>query len=590
MTHTEIILWLPVLFSDHMTLQRDVDAPVWGRATVGTSITVEIAGQKKSAVADSSGYWMVTLDPMPASTTPGKMTVSGKLESEIIKRQISDILIGDVWLCSGQSNMRWSLKDSVDAEEALALEEQPGIRLFHVETTPGPAGEAEDAGTGWTVCSRETLRDFSAIGYFFGHRIHRESGVPVGLISSSVGGTTIEAWTPRSKGHGYGEGVADQADYSTQVERRALDAKRAVEEMMVDWSAPDLDDASWPNEAHPYAQYGVVWGRKWIDIPEAWAGRDVTLQLSSVQHFDTVFWDGKRVGGTPWKPGSPASNPTYSIPAMTPGRHLLAIRIVVLGEHGGLMMPRSADFTVSINGGSRILGYRDNWKTKLERTLTPNPLSLTLVPGNLFNGMIAPLIPYALRGCIWYQGESNGHAPELYRDQFKSMIRLWRERWGFEFSFLFVQLANWGQPDDQDQGWPLLRESQAMALELPNTGMATAIDVGDAEDIHPRDKKTVGERLAAIALNKPVSHGPRFKSAQRDGDTLRIRFTGIGSGLCTSDGRALQGFNLPAEIVGDEVHVLYEEGSPVRYAWAKNPSANLCNREGFPAEPFRMVD
>ncbi len=605
-----------------MVLQRGRTLGFWGKGEAGTTIRVQVATVESSATVDQHGRWSCALPPLDAARDLTVFVSDGS--TEIVFR---NVCIGDVWLCSGQSNMRWTVQDSDGAAETIADANQPDIRLCHVEDNPRPEGEAEELNARWSICNGSALRDFSAVGYYFADVLRRHTEAPVGLIMSAVGGTPIEAWTPRSAmegenhydeilrkaGNGFGENVADREDYARQVARRTADADRATREVLPiagDFPSLDFDDGDWVNDLHPYAQFGVVWGRKWIDVPPAWAGREVSLSLSSIWHYDKVFWDGNFLGETTFSAEAVPAEPIYRVPAsfVTTGRHLVAIRIVANGPYGGLMHPQTLRLAVEINGGVQELVFRDNWLVKSERDLSPRPSELTMVGGNLFNGMIAPLAPFSIRGCLWYQGESNADLPDLYRLQFPLLIQTWRRRWGYDFPFYFVQLAGFGRPamTPEDDDWARLREAQAAALALPRTGMATAIDVGDAEDIHPRNKRTVGERLASVALSSEygdpehAAHGPRFESVSVGKGTLIVKFTGGGDGLRSKDGGAVEGFSIAGtdrvfhfatvEILEDQVVVSHPEiPRPVaaRYAWAKNPIANLVGGSLLPAEPFR---
>ncbi|WFB36259.1 sialate O-acetylesterase [Kiritimatiellota bacterium B12222] len=612
-------LQIPRLFSDAMVLQRNLPIQVWGRAGAGQQVRVRLANLEVTGVADGQGRWQVEL---PALAEGKGLRL--QLSTETDERFFEDVCMGDVWLCSGQSNMQWTLDKSRGGEQEILAADYPEIRLFHVPQYALPEGEAEDVGTGWWRCSPESAGGFSGVGFFFGKRLQQEVGVPMGLISSSVGGTPIETWISRSAlegneafaglledaGCGYGKGIADEDDYHKREVARHEDARRAVQEIRTpEYASVDYDDEGWELSSQIYSSYGVVWARKWVEFPADWEGREVKIRFDVVQHFDRVYWDGVCLGSRPFAEEATPHVPEYVISGdrMGPGSHLLAIRIVVNGRHGGVMAPRSLEFSAPFPGGERRICYQDQWKSCEECLLEPTATPLTWLSGNLYNGMIAPLIPFGLRGCIWYQGEANGDQAELYRKLFILLIEDWRERWGVAFPFYFVQLANYGAPslEMEPRGWSEFRVAQASVLKLPQTGMVSAIDVGEAVDVHPKDKRSVGERLAAVALHGTygredlVSHGPRFERASFESSQVIITFSGVGGGLCVRRGEELLGFLVAGEegrflpavarIEGEQVclqHPDVPRPTSACYAWAKNPVCTLSNQEGFPAEPF----
>jgi sialate O-acetylesterase len=473
-----------------MVLQRDVAVPVWGWAGAGERVTVTFAGQTKTATADAKGKWLVKLEPMPASAEPRVMEVSGSAK-------IQNVLVGEVWLCSGQSNMAWTVSSSKDFETEKAAAKSPAVRMFREDSGPNPSAQEKCSGR-WSVCSPDTVGGFSATAYFFGREVHQKLAVPVGLINSSVGGTPIESWTSRDVMQG-------KPEFAPLFER---------------W---DKAQAAW-NPAKAQAQYEKQMA-EWKDA-EAKAKAE-----------------GKQPPRQPQKPVEP-------------------------------------------------------------RLATHNP-------GNLFNGKIAPLVPYAIRGAIWYQGESNAGTPALYATQLPLMIKDWRSRWGQgDFPFAWVQLPNFRKRTDDPgapSSWAILREGMLRTLSVPNTGMAITIDVGEENDIHPKNKQDVGKRLALWALakvygQKVAASGPLLAGHKVSGSEVTLSFTHTDGGLVAKGGE-LKGFAIAgadkkwhwanAKIVGNTLVVSsadVKEPAAVRYAWAENPDCNLYNGAGLPASPFRTDD
>ena len=467
------------LFSDHMVLQRDMPVPVWGTAAPGDAIAIEFAGQRKSTAADATGKWQITLDPLEASSTPRQMLIhSAKTEKTCT---LNDLLVGELWICSGQSNMEMPVGDGyrpdvypgvVNFREEVATADHPKIRVFLVDhqTAARPAPDVPTPG--WKVCSPESVSRFSAAGYFFARHLHEHLQVPVGMISAAWSSTTAEAWSS------------------------------------------------------PAVLRSVPQTARLLDVLEARLAK---------------------------------ADPAAKAPPI-----------------------RRED------------------------------------PAALFHGMIAPLIPCAMRGVIWYQGESNARSASDYQKLFPALIRGWREAWampppfrpgapGGDFPFLFVQLAAYGGKPKQpvENGWANLREAQAMALKLPNTGMAVAIDIGDAKRIHPPNKQEVGRRLGllarAIAYHEHIeASGPQYQSMRVEGDKIHLAFEYSGGGLMVKGGGSLTGFAIAGEdvkwhpahagIAGSEVIVTSPHAPrplAVRYGWANNPDCNLLNKAGLPASPFR---
>jgi len=643
------------LFTDHMILQREQPVPVWGREDPGEEVIVQFAGQKKTAKADGDGKWMVKLDPMPASAEPRELTVSSaNPKSKIQNFKFSDVLVGDIWLCSGQSNMGMGVGDSANAAQEIASANYPEIRYFSVAQNPALA--PADAVKGeWRQCSPETAAKFSGAAYFFGRELYKELKIPIGLLQSSVGGTPAEAWT-RIEALKSLPALAERAEKEiAQIQSQEEDNKRfpaaraaweekygvkppPVSESARGWADPELDVSDWKTVTLP-SQWGnlgeksggVFWLRKEVDLPESAAGKPFSLGLNWVsEQYETAYFNGVEVGRASDKaPDFYMLQRRCNVPGnlVKAGRNVLAVRVVSATERSGLWQwGRHLGFPVA------DAGTVDNqWLMKAESHFAPLPkeaLASRPKPNNvagrsvsssLYNGMIAPLVPFAIKGAIWYQGESNaGHHAE-YRELLTTMIRDWRAQWGSEFAFHIQQLVNNSEPSkdaNQRASWPFLREAQVQVADtVPKCGIAVGIELGEAFSIHPKNKQDVGKRLALVALEKTYgrkieSSGPRYDSMKVEGGAIRVKFTHA-DGLHAKAG-PLQRFAIAGAdkkfvwadakidpstssgLAGDSVVVSspqVPQPVAVRYAWADNPDGcNLYNSAGLSASPFRTDD
>ncbi|HEX8335922.1 MAG TPA: sialate O-acetylesterase [Pyrinomonadaceae bacterium] len=631
---------VPSVVGDNMVLQQGRKARVWGWAEPGGRVTVSFRGERATAAADARGRWEVFVGPHKAGG-PFELTVAAR--NTLTFR---NVLVGEVWVCSGQSNMEWSLANAQDgAREAAA--DYPFIHLFTVEKKTS-AEPLEDVEGRWVVTTPKEAASFSAVGYFFGRELHKRLGVPVGLIHTSWGGTPAEAWTSRDtlKAAAVLRPILDR--YDRQLAdlprlRREYESARdewASKYVMEDpgnrgepqgYAKPGHDTGGWKRmnvpqfwESAGLDVDGVVWFRRELEVPAAWAGKDLTLKLGVIDDFDTTYFNGERVGSTgPDTPNAWVAPRRYRVPGslVRAGRNTVAVRVFDRvgggGFGGGTMTLAPAD--AAADGGVALNG---EWLYKEEATVPSRAIDWSRQPQPpgaanqnnptvLYNAMLAPLLPYVIRGAIWYQGESNAGRAEQYRTLFPAMIRDWRAAWRQgDFPFYFVQLANWkARPKDSiDSEWAELREAQSMTLrEVTNTGMAVAIDIGNPDDIHPRNKLDVGLRLARWALAdtygmRVEQSGPLYASHKVEGDRVRVTFRHAG-GLKTRDGAPPAGFYVagadrrfvPAEarVEGGAVVVWSRDVKApvaVRYAWADNPAANLYNSEGLPASPFRTDD
>ena len=621
---------LPSIIGSNMVLQRNTECRIWGWAGNGEEVTVSFRDTEKSTRADNNGRWEVTLPPMKEGG-PFRMTISGK--NEIV---LDNILIGDVWVCSGQSNMEFSLSRAMNAEEEIQQADYPQIRLFtapnNIQFEP-----AEDTDGGqWQECNPGTAAGFSAVGYFFGRHIHRELGIPVGLLNTSWGGTVVETWIS-------GESIRQVEEFSERVanlkgakpeeeiarrkaELEALVKKYGGDEPgMVEgralWAVPDLDMSGWGEMELPTLWEsaglegldGVVWFRKEFTLGEEEAGEDLVLELGPIDDSDMTWVNGHKVGEMKNAYDQPR---IYKVPAayLKTGRNVLAVRVEDTGGGGGLY---GEENQMKISSSAASVSLAGKWHFRV------SPVDLTMNINNfispnsnptlLYNGMIHPFIKFPVRGAIWYQGESNAGRAYQYRTLFPLLITDWRDKWNNpEMPFFFVQLANYMQPKKQpgESQWAELREAQLMTLSLPNTGMAVIIDIGEADDIHPRNKQDVGYRLALPALHvaygkDAVYSGPVFREMILDGPDVILEFDHTGSGLMVKDkygyvkGFAMAGndrkFYWARGSIRDNKVVLNCAQVPkpvaVRYGWADNPDdQNLYNKDGLPATPFRTDD
>ncbi len=634
------------LFRDHAVLQTGQAIPVWGEADPGGRIEVQLGGNRVSATVDKHGRWRVELGSMEPGG-PHKLTVRGETSVTI-----KDILIGEVWLCSGQSNMAWPVSRSKNAAEELRQADHPQIRLYTVPMQIGEKPKPYVTGK-WLPCNRKTVASFSAVAYFFGREMHKELQVPIGLIHASWGGTPAEAWTT-FKTLKNDERLKPIIESFEKNQEAAKDKERMAEYMrdLKRWeenrpdveryddpgddgfrrgyAAPGFDDSKWPTMELP--QYweevvpidGALWFRKEVEIPQQWIGKELTLSLGAIDDFDVTYFNGREIGSTGKETPQFWQAPrSYSVPGklVEAGTATIAVRVFDHFGGGGFVGPanRLRLSGPAVAGGAKSIPLSGDWRYKvtieLVPILRPRPPATAFnarSPAALYNAMIHPLAPYGIRGAIWYQGESNAGRAMQYRSLLPAMIGDWRRLWRQgDFPFLIVQLANYTKPpvQPQDSSWAELREAQFMAAELPNVDVVTAIDLGEANDIHPKNKQEVGRRLAACALN--TVHGkdlpcasPIFQSMRVEGDRAILSFTNVGDGLVAKDGEALKQFAIAgddrqfhwadAEIVGDIVVVSsakVETPVAVRYAWANNPEgANLYNQAGLPAFPFRTDD
>ncbi|MEI6713617.1 MAG: sialate O-acetylesterase [Verrucomicrobiota bacterium] len=649
------------LFGDHGVLQQQKPIPVWGRAEPGEKVTVAFAGMTRTATADAQGRWKVTLDALPATSEGRELSITTADNAPVV---FKDVVVGEVWLASGQSNMKFPVDGAANASAEMAAANYPLIRQFAV-TQSGTLHPTDKIAGNWVGCSPGTAGGFGAVAYFFARDVHTKLNVPIGILLSSWGGTPAEAWTRREVLNGLPELKEEVARQVAEMERApaeqaawpALQAAWEKQNGVDDtenagfkngWAAPEFDDQTWSSVKTPMSfktatesqAGGVLWLRKTVDLPPESAGKGFRLSVGYMtEQYDTAYFNGVEIGHTgDQPPGYYTASRGYGVPGklVKAGQNVIALRLVRHDAKGGLYtsgktlgLPVPNPATVD-----------DQWKVKLERdfpvlaadALARRPLLNTAdiknAPSALYNGMIQPLMPYALRGAIWYQGESNTQPASratYYRTLFPAMITDWRAQWDMgDFPFYFVQLANNDRPNRThiDSAWAALRESQLRTLQtLPNTGMAVAIDIGSDITIHPLNKQDVGKRLALWARAHTygekglIYKSPLYKSAEIEGGKMRLRFdtggapliagkkTGLDPVVPTPEAK-LEWFEVAgadgkyawadAVIEGDSVVLTSPEVSaPVkaRYGWATNPEGcNLYNAAGLPASPFRTQE
>lgn len=616
-------LRLPRVFSDHMILQRTKPIPVWGSAKAGERITIEFGGQRYHTITGRDGKWRVQMAAMNAGG-PYVMSVFGE-ESTQEALTFKDILIGDVWIASGQSNMEWQVSQSQNAEQEIKNANYPAIRFFNVPHAKQVVPQDTLAAGSWVSMDTAGVKTASAVAYFFARTLHGSLKVPIGIVQSTWGGTPVEAWTSRPKL------LESPLTKSRVMTNDSITAAHFVKDSLdllkfwdIVYKADTLivssvtgmayNDSHWRTIEMPATlkdmnmpgYEGIVWLRKELavgaDIPEA---VDLSIELGHPEMNYSVYINGQEIAKTVWNANL---SHKYTIPSglLKKGRNVVAVRMAFLWGGGGF---NSASDGMYVSVGNTRFSLAGTWKfmPDLEASL-PTIKNYHRYPSYLYNAMINPIVSYGAKGFLWYQGEDNASAPDEYRSLFPMMIRDWRERSGQgNLPFLYVQLANYMKRQEMpgESDWAKLREAQTMTLSEPNTGMAVIIDVGAADDIHPKNKQEVGRRLALLAKKQVYqqniqAQSPVYKNHQIEGQRLRVTFEETGKGLKTSDDKEVKGFAIAgsdgkfqwaeASIQGNNVIVSapgVANPVAVRYAWADNPACNLVNSAGLPAVPFR---
>lgn len=614
------------LFSDHAVLQRDRPVPVWGWADPGTRVTIHFADQTKLATAAADGTWTCTLNALKASTVA--RTLSVETTPAGASAEAKDLLVGDVWLCSGQSNMEMGIT-LCNEDDEIASAKPAGIRLLtvphHTAYQPQKTMVAD-----WKLCTPEALREggwggFSATAYFFGKKLHQELGVPIGLVHSSWGGTVAEAWTSAPSLGAFPEFQSQLQEVNAIASSKAADPQ--IEYLNAwfkthdpgtakGWHQPSIDTTTWRQVTLPGrwahcgipGYEGIVWATRDIDLPADWVDKPLVVQVGEISDNDTTWLNGVEIGRT----NLFGAARRYQVPAgiAKAGKNTVTLRVTNAGG-GGILADTQPmciypaghdDVAISLSGPWSLQETAKKDDTGQPLVGNPNVSSV------LYNGMIAPLEPAALAGAIWYQGEANASRAHQYQSLLPTLIRDWRRAFHrADLPFHIVSLANYKQAHDQprDHPWAELREAQAMtAKSVPNCGLAITIDIGEANDIHPKNKREVGRRLALSALattygKSVVGSGPWFRAIDIENDRIRIHFDHSDGGLVLK-GASNRSFAVAGSdrkfvwatpvIDGDSVIVSSPEVKhpvAVRYAWDTNPQACLYNGVGLPAVPFR---
>jgi sialate O-acetylesterase len=625
------------VFGTGMVLQRDMPVPVWGTAAPGEKVTVEFAGQSVEATADATGAWRADLAPLAASSTPATLVIRGTN-----RVALDDVVVGDVWLCSGQSNMAYPmtpLKNRPEYAGDLTGADFPLIRQGLVPREPS-LEPATSRRVKWTACSPATVEAFTAAGFYFAREIHADLKVPVGLLLSAWGGTSAESWISR-------EALDTVPRFKTRADEQAANLASLPEriasfpEAIAAWEAangrtdpgnrgeaegwmnagsadgwsPGKPQQKWADLGLPNG--GVAWVRKIIAVDPAKAGKGFRLDLGQVnEQYVTAYWNGRRLGDFGRKP--PAFYKSYThfdvaADDVRAGENVVTLRFVT---HLGDRPP--------LTRGMRDIGLKavgvadDGFDVRVEQAFPPLAADARAArpktpegdaahtSSALYGGMIRPLAPFAIKGVIWYQGEGDGSRGYDYRSFLPLLIESWRTAWGREVPFVVQQLPNWKASGARDTGWAEVREAQWMTSRaLPAVGISVATEIGESDDVHPVNKRDIGKRLALVALEQFYGRdvrgsGPVMKAAARDGDTFRVTFTTTGP-LRTTDGKPPRHFlvagadktfvDAEASIDGDAV-VVKAAGvtapEAVRYAWINDTAgANLTDDTGLPTAPFR---
>lgn len=631
MVHAKVVL--PAYFTDNMVLQQHTAVTFHGKAAAGKTLKITTGWDDEVHLTrvGKDGSWSLSI-PTPAAGGPYTLTFSdGK------RLQLQNVMIGEVWFCSGQSNMEMPVAGwgkVMDYEQEIAAADYPSIRLFQVKKniSVAPLDNLESTMGGWQQCSSATVPEFSSLAYFYARSLWKELNVPVGVIDCTWGGTPAEAWTDYEtlkKVLGFREEAAmleqsgfdgtrmEQAYGKQRAEWEALVAKedKGMDGMTPLWAAPSLSDEGWQTmnlpgywEGKGLENFdGIVWFRRTLDIPAEWAGKPLKLRLGMIDDEDITYFNGVEIAR-----GAGYMTPrTYTVPAelVKAGKAVITVRVFDFGGEGGIHGRPRELYAETNDQQIRLAG---DWKYGIGLSLkgfTPAPVSPTgssSYPTVLFNAMVCPWTNFPVKGVIWYQGEANVGRAAQYGDLFPAMIAGWRQQWKNDFPFYFVQLANYLESKEvqPDSEWAALREAQAKALRLEDTGMATIIDIGLANDIHPKNKQEVGRRLALIALardyGKKVSFsGPAFKDYSIKGERATVGFDYADEGFQVK-GSTLKGFTIagpdrvfyPATAVVEGGRIVVSSPQvdiplAVRYGWADNPDCNLYGKNGLPAVPFR---
>jgi sialate O-acetylesterase len=610
-----------------MILQRDQPLKIWGFASPGEKISVQLAQQKQKTVADANGRWQMVLKPMPAG---GPYTMQSKGSNTIV---LKEILMGDVWFCSGQSNMEHQMKLHAERyADDISAANNPLIRQFLVPRTTSLIAPQDDLNNGnWIAANPVSVLEFSAVAYFFANTIYHKYHVPIGIINASVGGTPVEAWTSESGLKNFDDvvdiirknkdtAIVNDINRKAAANNAVLFNKPVIDKGLtepVKWFENNYQQKEWQSINVPgYWEDqgikdldGIVWYSREIELPAAVNEKPARIALGRIVDADEVYVNGIKVGSTAYQYPQRRYNLTAGI--IKAGKNRIVIRVQNNNGKGGFVPDKPYCVVV----GNDSFDLKGGWYYKIGEVYDAGRkiqggIALQNQPASLFNGMVSPVINYSIKGVLWYQGETNANKPLVYKKWLPALIADWRYQWKQpELPFLFVQLPNFMATSylPEESNWALLREAQFQALSIPNTAMAVAVDLGEWNDIHPDRKAEVGIRLALASQHVAyldtaiVYSGPLFKSQIIEGDKIIISFNNTGSGLTSNDNEPLRWFAIAgadkkfvwakARIAGDNIIVSSDKiDKPlfVRYAWADNPVlVNFYNKDGLPASPFR---
>jgi sialate O-acetylesterase len=613
---------LPKLISDGMVLQRSETITLWGWASPQEKINLSFKQKTYQTTTDQNGKWAIKLPPQTAGG-PYEMTFIAS--NKVV---LKDILFGDVWVCSGQSNMELALDRLIDQyPQEIKEANYPQIRQFLVPDEYNFKAAQKDVSSGaWKTATPANILSFSGVAYFFALDIHKKYKVPIGLINTALGGSPAQAWISEKAIKNFPEYHQELQKFKdgsliASIEKKDKSAAEAWystlnqqdEGLKGNWKAADLRDQDWDEMNIPGYWHdqklkninGAVWFRKTIDVPASMVGKPVKLLLGRIVDADSVFINGQLVGSTSYQ--YPPRRYLFTGEILKKGKNTIAIKVINNSGKGGFVLNKP----YQLIAGSDTLSLLGPWKYKLgtKMSITPSTTFVRWKPVGLYNSMIAPLVNYNVKGVLWYQGESNTAKPAEYTNLMTTLIKNWRQAWNKpELPFIYVQLPGFMERNNlpQESNWADLRMQQLQLLKVSNTAMAVALDLGEWNDIHPLNKKDVGTRLALQAEqlvygNKTIVHsGPLFEKITAEGKKLVISFSNTGSGLKVNGSNELKHFAIAgsdgkyqwanAEIKGDQVIVWNDNiNKPVsvRYAWAHNPdTANLYNQENLPASPF----
>jgi len=614
---------LPKLVSNGMILQRDIPVKIWGWAAAGEKVALHFSGKSFETVTAADGNWQIKL-PAQKAGGPFEMEIAGS-NSILLK----DILFGDVWLCSGQSNMETTMsRVSPLYGKEIETCANPNIRLFQVPVRWNYNNPQQDIQGGkWEEANPQNILKYTAVGYFFARDLYTKYKVPIGIIQCAAGGSSAESWISEESLKAFPEQykIAKQLSDTIYMKNLLANEKEAqykwfdelgksdLGRKATPWFNPSLDDSMWSSYQLPSSfaeagmdfRHGVVWFRKEIDLPESCSGKQALLELGRIVDSDSVFINGKFVSTTGYQ--YPPRRYTVAPGILTAGKNNITVRVVSQSGIGAFIQEKPYQLSVE----AQAFDLKGSWKYRIGAKCGPCPTA-TFFPGKplgLYNAMLSPIVNYTLKGMVWYQGESNAERAVEYKSVLSTLIGEWRILWGQgNFPFLFVQLPDFMEPKNEpsEGDWATLRHQQLKTLSMPNTAMVVTIGLGEKNDIHPLRKKEVGQRLALaaekLAYNekKLVASGPVYQSMKVKGNKVELSFSDCGSGLTTNDGMELKHFAIAAsdgkyawakaKISGKKV-IVWNDGIPnpvsVRYAWADNPEgANLYNQEGLPASPF----